>query len=101
MTYCTIAKRSFDQLLNTRVQFGSLYERLISMVALIIFSGRHYIKYLAHRIQTINCALFNIETISIILDNLTRSFFQQIYGSDCLNYLLPNERPVQTASYYM
>ena len=42
----------------------------------------------------LNCALCDIETISSRLDNLTRSFFKRIScPADCLNHLLPSERP--------
>jgi len=41
----------------------------------------------------LNCALCDIETISIRLDNLTMSFFKRISNpADCLNHLLPSQR---------
>ena len=44
----------------------------------------------------LNCVIYDIETVSARLDNLTRSFFNRISGSgDCLNYLLPPERPAE------
>ena len=42
----------------------------------------------------LNCVLFDIETISARLETLARSFFERISCPvDCLNYLLPTERP--------
>ena len=44
----------------------------------------------------LNCVIYDIETVSARLDNLTRSFLKCISGSDdCLNYLLPPERPAE------
>ena len=44
----------------------------------------------------LNCGLHDIEPISVRLDNLTRSFFKRISRrDDCLNYLLPSERPAE------
>ena len=42
----------------------------------------------------LSCVLFDIETVSTRLETLTRSFFERISSPvDCLNYLLPTERP--------
>ncbi len=42
------------------------------------------------------CALYNIEPISVRLDNLACSFFRKICrDNDCLNYLLPCKRPTE------
>ena len=44
----------------------------------------------------LNCVLHDIEPIKVRLDNLARSFFQRILNrDDCLNYLLPSERPAE------
>jgi len=44
----------------------------------------------------LNCALYDIETISVRLDNLTKTFFNRISSpGDYLNYLLPGERPAE------
>ena len=47
----------------------------------------------------LNCALYDVEPISVRLDNLTRSFFKRISSpNDCLNYLLPSERPAEVVN---
>ena len=44
----------------------------------------------------LNCVLYDIEPVKVRLDNLARSFFQRILNrDDCLNYLLPSERPAE------
>ena len=43
----------------------------------------------------LNCAKYSIEPIAVRLDNLARQFFYKICQStDCINYLLPNRRPL-------
>jgi hypothetical protein len=47
----------------------------------------------------LNCALYDVEPISVRLDNLTKSFFKRISSpNDCLNYLLPSERPAEVVN---
>jgi hypothetical protein len=44
----------------------------------------------------LNCALYDIETVDTRLDILSRQFFVRISNSaDCLNHLLPPERPAE------
>ena len=41
------------------------------------------------------CVIYDIEPIAVRLDNLARQFFYKICRStDCINYLLPNKRPL-------
>jgi len=42
------------------------------------------------------CVIYNIEPIAVRLDNLARQFFYKICRrTDCINYLLPNKRPIE------
>jgi hypothetical protein len=42
------------------------------------------------------CVLYNIEPVSVRLNELAKSFLQRICTpGDCLNGLIPNERPIE------
>jgi hypothetical protein len=45
----------------------------------------------------LQCVLFDIEPMCVRIDNLARAFFYRICDpADCLNYLLPSERSIET-----
>jgi hypothetical protein len=45
------------------------------------------------------CVLLDIEPMCVSIDNLARSFFHRICDpADCLNYLLPSERSIETVN---
>ena len=45
------------------------------------------------------CVLYDIEPISVRLDNLTRLFFKRMCSNhDCLHYLVPDQRSVDILS---